>query len=409
MIELALTIIAVAGFVYALLAKRLSEGVVTPPMVAIGLGLALGLVLGSEAVHLEETLHLVAEITLVIVLFSDAAMIKARALREAAWLPLRMLLIGLPLAMLFGYWVNVLLLPGWPIWELALLAAILAPTDAALGQAVVTNAHVPERLRNALTVESGMNDGLALPLVLFFGCLAVGGIHDNVQASWIVFAGKQIGMGGLAGAAIGAAGAWLMTRALQLGLTDEVFEGIGVLALAALSYLVSVEIGGNGFLAAFVGGMTFGLFFEKRCKFVLEFLEAEGQLLVLGTFVLLGIVVVPDLIGSLSPAWMALILISLFVTRPAAIWTSLLGSRTTQSERLFLGWFGPRGVATALFALLVLQEFDRLTRGHEILMICFLAVLVSALLHGLSAAPIANRFATTDSHTSDVPNEKDGS
>jgi len=407
MIEYALLVIALVGFAYALLAERLSQGVVTPPMVAIGLGLALAALLGGEGGQLEETLHLLAEITLVIVLFSDAATVKARALRAGWALSLRMLLIGLPLAMLFGYLVNLFLLPGWPVWELALLAAILAPTDAALGQAVVTNQNVPERLRNALTVESGVNDGLALPAVLFFGCLAVGGIHDNVQTSWAVFAAKQIGLGSLAGAAVGAIGALLMTRALRRGLTNELFEGIGVLALAALSYLVAIEIGGNGFLAAFVGGLTFGLLFEKKCKFVLEFLEAEGQLLVLGTFVLLGIVVAPDLVQSLTPAWIGLILLSLFVTRPLAIWISLLGSRTTRSDRLFLGWFGPRGLATALFALLVLQNFDRLEYGHEILMICFLGVLISAVLHGISASPVANRYRQTDPDSKKPPNEKE--
>ncbi|WP_415922127.1 cation:proton antiporter [Tateyamaria sp. SN6-1] len=392
--EFALILIAGAAFAYALLGERLSTGVITAPMLAIALGLALATLLEGRTGHLEETLHLLAEITLVIVLFSDAAMVKARALREGVWVPLRMLVIGLPLAMLFGYVVNMLLLPGWPVWELALLAAILAPTDAALGQAVVTNPRVPERLRSALTVESGVNDGLALPAVLFFGCLAVDGIHDNVQTSWTVFAAKQIGLGGLAGAAIGAAGAWLMSRALLRGLANDLSEGMGVLALAALCYLVSVAIGGNGFLAAFVGGLTFGLMFRRQCKFVLEFLETEGQLLVLGTFVLLGVVVAPDLIRSLSPTWIALILISLFVTRPVAIWLSLLGTRTTPSERLFLGWFGPRGLATALFALLVLQEFDRLTHGHEILLICFLTVVISAVLHGMTAAPAAKRFSS---------------
>ncbi len=392
-----------------MLAEQLGKGIVTPPMVAIGLGLALAAMLAGEGVHLEHILHLVAETTLVIVLFSDAAMVKARALKEGFALPLRMLLIGLPLAMLFGYVVNLFLLPGWPVWELALLAAILAPTDAALGQAVVTNQNVPERLRNALTVESGVNDGLALPVVLFFGCLAVGGLHDNVQTSWVVFAAKQIGLGSLAGAAIGAAGAFLMTRALRRGLTNEVFEGIGVLALAALSYLVSTEIGGNGFLAAFVGGLTFGLLFEKRCKFVLEFLETEGQLLVLGTFVLLGIVIAPALVESLTPSWILLILFSLFVTRPFAIWLSLIGSRTTPSERVFLGWFGPRGLATALFALLVLQNFERLTHGHDILLICFLGVLISAVLHGVSASPIANRFRKADPDGTPIPQETEAS
>ena len=396
MIELALLTIALSAFFYALVAQRLSQSVVTGPMIAIGLGLVMALLLGREGTHLEGLLHLVAELTLVLVLFADAAMLRARDVRANALVPLRMLGIGLPLAMLFGYIAGRFLMPDWSGWEIALLAAILAPTDAALGQAVVTNLRVPERLRNALIVESGVNDGLALPAVLFFACVAVGGVHDNVQSNWVVFTAEQIGLGGLAGAAIGAAGGWLMTFALRRGLTTEIFEGIAVLALAALCYLLSIRVGGNGFLAAFVGGLTFGLVFEKKCKFIREFLETQAQLLVLGTFVLLGIAVAPDLLPALSPAWICLILLSLFVTRPLAIWLSLLGSKTTTSERLFLGWFGPRGLATALFALLVLKDFDRLKHGDEILLIAFLAVVISATLHGISAAPIAARFGPSD-------------
>ena len=397
--EAYLILIAVVALAYALLAKRLESGSITPPMVAIGLGLLLAALSGGGEGHLEGALHLIAEITLVVVLFSDAAMIKAKAFRQGFALPLRMLLIGLPLAMGFGYLVNTLLLPDWPVWELALLAAILAPTDAALGQAVVTNQRVPERLRNALMVEGGVNDGLALPPILFFACLAVGGVHDNVQSSWAVFTAEQIGYGSLAGVIVGGAGAWLMSQALARDFTNEIFEGIAVLALAALCYLVSVAIGGNGFLATFVGGFTFGVLFQHRCKFVLEFLETEGQLLVLGTFVLLGIVVAPDLIASLDPIWIILILASLFITRPLAIAVSLLGSHTTWSERAFLGWFGPRGLATALFALVVLADFDRLTHGHDILMICFLTVVISATLHGVSASPVANRFQQNTSQS----------
>ena len=393
MIEVALIVIALCAFGYALVAQRLGQGVVTGPMVAIGLGLIMASVFGDQGAHLEGTLHTVAEITLVAVLFSDASMLRARWLRGNTAVPLRLLGLGLPLAMLFGYVVGRFLLPDWSGWEIALLAAILAPTDAALGQAVVTNIRVPERLRNALIVESGLNDGLALPAILFFGCIAVGGVHDNVQSNWVVFTAEQIGLGTLTGVAIGAAGGWLMTFALRRGLTTEVVEGIAALALAALCYLIAVEIGGNGFLAAFSGGLCFGIFFEKKCKFVLEFLETEGQLLVLGTFVLLGVVISGDLLHAVTPAWLCLILLSLFVTRPLAIWLSLTGSGSPPSERLFLGWFGPRGLATALFALLVLDEFEGLAHGEEILLIAFLAVIMSTVLHGVSAAPIAGRFS----------------
>lgn len=403
MAEVVLLSIAAIVFVYALVAKRLGEGIVTPPMVFLGTGLLLSFYSGNPSESIEETLHLLAEITLVIVLFSDAAMVKARMLSHNLAVPGRMLLIGLPLCIGFGFVLNYFVLPGWPVWELALLAAILAPTDAALGQAVVTNESVPASLRQSLTVESGVNDGLALPAVLFFGCLAVDGVHDNVQTSWVIFTLKQIGIGALIGIVIGTAGGWLIRFAMARNLTNDSFEGIGVLGLAALCYLMSVALEGNGFLAAFAGGLAFGTMLQGRSNFVFEFLETEGQLLVLGTFLLLGLAISPEMIGHVNPLWLALILASLFLVRPAAIWLSLLGTKTGPVEKIFMGWFGPRGLATALFALVVLSDFERLKHGEEILLISFLTVLISATLHGVTAAPgarwIGSRAQSSESNS----------
>jgi len=247
MSETGLLIAAVAIFAYALIAGRLSDWIVTAPMVFLGLGWVMteaGLFRVESA---EKVLHLLAEATLVIVLFSDAATVDLVALRKRFVWPERMLLIGLPAAMALGTLAGWILLPDWPIWEVALLAAILAPTDAALGQAVVTNPAVPDRVRRALTVESGLNDGLALPAVLFFGCIAVGGVHDNIQSSWLIFAAEQIGLAALSGAAVGWLGGQAMRAASKMRLSTEAFEGVGVLALAGLSYLASTGLGGTDF------------------------------------------------------------------------------------------------------------------------------------------------------------------
>lgn len=390
--EIALLAVGLTFFAYAVIAGRLAEGIVTGPMIFLGLGLAIhasGLATLSGA---QSALHILAEITLVIVLFADAAMIDGKALRRRIVWPERMLALGLPLAILFGFLAGLALLPGWPIWEVALLAAILAPTDAALGQAVVTNKAVPERVREALTVESGVNDGLALPAVLMFGCIAVGGVHDNIQTNWLIFALQQIGLGAAAGVAVGVLGAKVMDWAARRGLSTGPSGGVAVLALAGLSYLTAVEVGGNGFLAAFAGGLAFRAALKERAEFLFEFMESEGQILILGTFLLIGVSVAPQALAHIEPAWIVLILISLFLVRPAAIWISLLRTDAPPLTRGFMGWFGPRGLATALFALLVISDFDRLTRGEEILSIAVLAVLLSAVLHGVSAAPAARWF-----------------
>ncbi|MEL7139053.1 MAG: cation:proton antiporter [Pseudomonadota bacterium] len=393
MTETALLISGLGLLAYALFARRLASTVLTGPMMFLALGLALDAFQVVDIVEAERALHILAETTLVIVLFSDAAALDLDRLRRRFSWPERMLVLGLPLAMLLGTIVGVALLPGWPIWEVALLAAILAPTDAALGQAVVTDPRVPPRVREALAVESGVNDGMALPAVLMFACLAVGGVHDQQQSSWLVFALEQIGLGTLTGVAIGAAGAFALSTALERGLSGRAFEGVGTFALAGLCYLCASEIGGNGFIAAFTGGLVYGRIMAQRSHFVFEFMESEGQLLMLGTFLLIGASMAAEAIAAAETAWIVLILASLLVVRPVAIWLSLTGSDAPPPVRAFMGWFGPRGLATALFALIVLDEFEMLTHGHEILTIAVLAVLASTLLHGVTAAPGAGWIA----------------
>lgn len=392
MSEAGLLIAAVTIFAYALIARRLSDWILTAPMVFLGLGWGMTEAGLFHVEGAEKALHLLAEATLVIVLFSDAAAVDLVALRKRFVWPERMLLIGLPATMALGTLAGWILLPGWPIWEVALLAAILAPTDAALGQAVVTNPAVPDRVRRALTVESGLNDGLALPAVLFFGCIAVGGVHDNIQSSWLIFAAEQIGLAALSGAAVGWLGGLAMRAASNLRLSTEAFEGVGVLALAGLSYLASTGLGGNGFLAAFVGGLAFGAVMKGRCKFVFEFMETEGQILVLATFLLIGAALLPEAAARIESVAILLILISLFAVRPAAIWLSLWRTDAAPLTKGFLGWFGPRGLATVLFALLVVGQLDALKHGDEILTIAAIAVALSAVLHGVSAAPGARWY-----------------
>jgi len=391
MTEPAFLLIALVVLAFALLARRISRTVLTGPMLFLAFGLLIDTFGGVEIVQAEEILHILAEVTLVLVLFSDAATIKFAHVRAHHQWPVRMLVLGIPLAIGLGFLAGALLLPGWPVWEIALLAAVLAPTDAALGQAVITNTAVPERIRQTLSVESGVNDGLSLPAVLFFASVAIGGGHQ--ETPWLLFAAQQIGLGVLIGAGVGFCGALLVRTAADRGLSSDAYEGIAVLTLAFGTYLLADTLGGNGFLAAFCGGLAFGAAIKGRGGFVFEFMDGEGQLLILGTFLFLGATLAPAAIASADPASIALILVSLFVVRPVAVYLSLWRTDATPIAKLFLGWFGPRGLATALFALLVLGEFDLLERGHDLLDLAVLAVLISALLHGVTAAPAARWIA----------------
>ncbi|MEP3232290.1 MAG: sodium:proton antiporter [Hyphomicrobiales bacterium] len=388
----ALLIICLFTVCFCMIAKRISKTILTAPMVFIGFGFLMaqtGVMPTGEAEHL---LHLVAEIALIILLFLDAAQIDFNELRKRHVWPVRMLAVGLPLCVVFGTAVAWLFLPDWPIFAVVLLAAILAPTDAALGQAVVTNLAVPERVRRALTVESGLNDGLALPAILLFASLAAG-VAGQTDTNWFIFGAKQLIFGPLVGIAVGFIGGHLLIRAQEKQWTSAIFEGIAALSMAGFAYLAATTVGGNGFISAFVAGLLFGNVVKGRCKFIYEFNESEGQMLTWGAFFLLGLALVPEAIHHLSVPVLAIIFLSLFVVRPLSIWISLIKTDAQPTTRLFFGWFGPRGLATALFALLIVPMV-----GHElaepILYLAVNAVWISALLHGLSAVPGANWYGS---------------
>lgn len=390
-----LLIVATFTAVFCLLAKRLSTTIITAPMLFIAAGVVMSTTDLLPEQGAEAALHIVAEIALIVLLFLDAAQIDLMTLRRRHIWPLRMLAIGLPLTIVFGVILAWPFLPDWPIFAIALIAAILAPTDAALGQAVVSNPIVPARVRRALTVESGLNDGFALPLVLLFASLTAQ-IMDSQSANWLIFGAKQLLLGPLAGIVIGYAGGYLLLWAKKHQTTSETYEGIGALALAASSYLGAIAIGGNGFIAAFVAGLCFGNVVQGKCKFVYEFTESEGQLLSWSAFFLLGLALVPTAVAHLTPEIVALILVSLFIVRPVAVWLSLLGTDAAPVTRLFFGWFGPRGLATALFALLVIQKTDH-ELAEPILLIAVNTVWISAVLHGVSAQPGAKWYAARTS------------
>ena len=378
---------------YALFAKRLLQSVLTAPIFFLGLGYLLSFLNIEPLQNVEAMLHLVAELALIIVLFVDASLIDFSALKKRHIWPQRMLLLGLPLTVLLGTAVTVLLFPSWSIFAAALVASILAPTDAALGQAVISNASVPIEERRALTVESGLNDGLALPMVLFFACtLAV--IGKEYSGSFLLFTAEQLVLGPIVGIVLGWLGANALLFAVDKQPTEFKYEGISVIALAVASYALADLVNGNGFIAAFSAGLAFGAVVKKRAAQVSEFVDSEGQILIWLAFLLIGLVLLPKAIGMLTIPMFTLIMLSLLVVRPLAIWISLIGTDAPPLARLFFGWFGPRGLATALFALLIVGDIND-AYSETILVIAINAVWISALLHGVSAAPGAAWYART--------------
>lgn len=359
----------------------------------LGVGFALSQNHLIDAHDAEKILHTVAEISLIILLFLDASQINLQKLRHENNWPTRMLLIGLPLSMLIGTGAGMMFFPEWPLVAVALIAAILAPTDAALGQAVVSNEDVPEKERQTLIVESGLNDGLALPIILFFASLlTMMTMPTTEETNWVFFGLGQIILGPIVGLFMGWSGARTFLFAEKRGFTSHTNQGVGTLALTGSTYLLATIIGGNGFIAAFVAGLIFGNSVKGHCRFIYEFTESEGQILVWASFLFIGLGLLPSALEHLSLPIIGYILVSLFLVRPLAIYISLIGSNAKPLSRLFFGWFGPRGLATALFALLVTKEIGD-EYSHAVLVIAINAVWMSAVLHGVSSAIGARWYA----------------
>jgi len=387
-------VIAGGLLVFSLVSGRLHGTVVTPPMVFI----VFGFLAGADGLAIamvnpdHSTIHLVAELTLILILFTDAARINISRLRQDHNLPVRMLVIGLPLTIVAGAIAALQIFPDLLLWEAVLLAALLAPTDAALGQSVVMAKAVPVRIRQTINVESGLNDGFALPAVLLFAALASAQADGSDAGGWIQFGLMQILLGPVADIGIGYAGARLIDTAAERGWINEAFQGISILALTLFTYVVAELIGGNGFIAAFVGGMVFGNTIRHPCTFLFEFMETEGTLLMLVTFFIFGAALLPEGLEHLDPSMLLYAALSLTLIRMIPIAISLLGAGLRLPTILFLGWFGPRGLASILFVLLILEKAEVVHR-NELLSITVATVAMSALFHGLSAAPLAKRYA----------------
>jgi NhaP-type Na+/H+ or K+/H+ antiporter len=391
-----MTGLAVLGTVvlfYALVSKRLETSVVSAPMAFVAAGILAGPdVLGLVELNLTHgTAFHVAELALALVLFADAARIELRSLRGNASLPGRLLGIGMPATIALGMAAGALLLTELEFWEAAIVAAVLAPTDAALGRAVVSSPVVPQRVRQALNVESGLNDGLSVPFLALFIAIAAEQTVPEAR-DWLGFAAEQIGLGTLIGVAVGGVGGWLVERASGRGLMTDVFEQLAVLALAVLAFVLADEAGGNGFIAAFVGGLAAGRIGTTCGERILEFTEEQGQLLSLAVFFMFGVAA----LSFLDDADSGIVLyaaLSLTLVRMVPVALAVAGMGFRPSSIAFMGWFGPRGLASIILALVVAEEEPELPALGAILAAMTVTVLASVALHGLSARPFVGAYA----------------
>jgi NhaP-type Na+/H+ or K+/H+ antiporter len=391
-----LATLGVALMLVAAISRRLSATPVTPAMVMVAIGVLAGpLVLDDITVGpTSTTVRTLAEATLAVVLFSDSSRIDLRALGREVSIPVRLLGIGLPLTIVAGTLAAAALFGSFSLSEALVLAVILAPTDAGLGAAVVTDTRLPQRVRQSLNVESGLNDGICVPILLIVLATA-SGVGAPTHPLNVV--AEEIGYGLLGGVAAGLLAGCVVILAGARKLIDDVWRPIIPVAAAALAFGSAEGLGGSGFIASFVAGMLYGLLARPEAAKTMGFIEDAGALLGGVTFLAFGAVLLGPTLEHVSWQVVLYAALSLTIVRMLPVAISLWGSHARAPTVLFMGWFGPRGLASIVFAVVV--EDTHQAHSPTILTATYLTVGLSVLAHGLSAAPLVNRYVAWYSAT----------
>jgi sodium/hydrogen antiporter len=387
-----LAVVSACVLIWGLVSARLERWDVSAPIAFVVFGVVVthG---PTQIIHFNlhsSTLKVLAEVTLALVLFADASRVNVRRLRADAALPARLLGIGLPLTIAAGALAAALLFRGAGLWVAAAIGAIVAPTDAALGASIMTDRRVPAGVRRLLNVESGLNDGIATPCVNLFlagaaTAEAVHGAQSVASAVVDLLGGAAIGIG------IGLAGAVLLAFTRRRGWSSPGFRPLAILALALLTWSVALVAGTNGFIAAFLGGMAFGTVDDHNDEAALRFTEEGGTLFSL--LVWFGFGAVMLIPGLEDVGWQDVVfaLLALTVLRMVPTAIALAGSGLDRVTVAFVGWFGPRGLASVVFGLIAVDSLAP-PESKAVLAVVTLTVALSVLLHGLSASPLAARY-----------------
>jgi len=379
-----LVLFLVLVFLFSLVSRRLERTIVTGPILFAVAGVIVMLVAPTTGETDLETFRHVAEIALVMLLFTDASRTDLRLLKSIRRLPERLLSIGLLLSIVLGALLAKLLFPSLSLFEAGILGAILAPTDAGLGQVIVTSSRVPKRVREALNVEAGLNDGLAVPFFLFFLALALPGPSEG--ANLLNFIYEQLGYGVAIGAGIGFLGGKLLAHAHRREWMGAHAATLAVVTLPLLAMIACEHVGASMFIAAFVAGAAVQMPYRQVGSHGSEFAEGWGQLLSQAVFFYFGMIFLRSL-GHVTAAMAAYAVLSLTVVRMAPVALALLGTRTSRPTVLFMGWFGPRGLASIVLGLVFLEQEAHLAGEATIVRAVVTTVFLSILAHGVTATP----------------------
>ncbi len=389
-----LALIAGATLIFSSISGRIEKSWLSGPIIFVLFGFLIGpRVLDALSLEIQkDILKTLAELTLALVLFNDAAGADLKTLRREAKIPLRMLAIGLPLTLLFGFGAGALLFGELSILEVAILATLLAPTDAALGQAVLKEPKIPANFRQGLNFESGLNDGICVPILLVLLALAAEkASHVSGYQLALLYLATELGIGLITGLLFAFWSIHLLRFAQQQEWLNKNWSQLTVFALAITTFATAQSLGGSGFIATFCGGLLFGHLLKGEHADLLHSGESAGGAFELVTWVLFGAGVAGKALPDFTWPILCYALLSLTVLRMLPIFISLLGTGVSTEGKLFLGWFGPRGLATVVFAIMVINV--NLPHGDTITTTVAFTVVLSILLHGISAKPWINRWA----------------
>lgn len=390
-----LAVIAAFLLIYSLIAGRFESRLINGPL----LFLLMGWLLGSGGLGLlslsinSNGIKLLAELTLVIVLFSDAANTNWQVLAAHRALPMRLLLIGLPLTLIGGTLFGLWLYPDLPLLEMAILSTILAPTDAALGKAVVSNPAVPAPIREGLNQESGLNDGICVPvLLLLLALIAPTEQHAGTGMLAVTLLLEEIDIGLLVALVLASLTIRLLKTSYLNGWQLPLWRQLTMPGLALLCFALAQTLGGSGFIAAFVGGLLIGHRLGEHKHAYMDSCEGYGDLLSVVIWMVFGATLMPMLPELLHWQYWLYAAASLTLLRMLPVWLSLLSTGLKPELKLFIGWFGPRGLASIVFAVMVLQHEPALLGQKPIIATVLCTIVLSVILHGISANPWVGRF-----------------
>lgn len=383
-------ILVFASFIliYSLIAKALERTNISGPFLTIVIGLVTGPLL-LNLINLNvgiENYRVIAELALALVLFNDASNTNFRELIKNVSIPARLLLIGLPLTIIFGMVGGYIIFKGFSWIELGILATLLAPTDAALGKAVVTNPSVPTKIRESLNVESGLNDGICVPVLFLFIELFSAQTGEGLKFPFglILFA-EEIGIGLIAGLVITFVTDRMVHYAENHGGISKTWKTVVIIALAFSCFAAAQLAGGSGFIACFTGGLLYGAINRKYKHDLLQASEGAGDTLSTLTWIIFGSVVIASTLKFFTWEVVVYALLSLTIIRMVPVLLSLISSGISGKERLFISWFGPRGLASIVFAIII---FDvGLPHKETIILTAVCTILLSIILHGFTANP----------------------